>query len=395
MVRDGFAWRYVRYDKPGKFTAAESEVRVNSRPRNSLDFVSALPHAGAPVFVLSGKGRRMPITFSCPKCGRQIRVRDDAAGQSGKCNDCGAAICVPKPQETQILRPRKSAPPAIPDDEFLQVGPPQNPVAVQVNVQQPSKAAHSLGIASTVLGILAFLICWIPFVGVLGMPLSGLGLLLGVIGIILAVVRRGSGIGFSIAGSAICGLALLVAFTVTSAIVKAVDSVAQSARSTSVASDGFVPNSADQWQAASDVAQNDLVRVHVASARVGNVALKSFAGESESQDKLLQITLQIDNLSHTKKLDYRGWSGGMFGITGAGTLEDDAGNRYKRIGFGGTKVVGQQESESIYPSKSLSDVLVFEAPTDSAKTLRLTLPCSAYGGTGDLRITTPTSSIRK
>ena len=32
----------------------------------------------------------MSITFSCPKCGRQIRVRDDAAGQSGKCNDCGA-----------------------------------------------------------------------------------------------------------------------------------------------------------------------------------------------------------------------------------------------------------------------------------------------------------------
>jgi endonuclease YncB( thermonuclease family) len=27
MVRNGFAWRYVRYDKPGEFTAAEGEAR--------------------------------------------------------------------------------------------------------------------------------------------------------------------------------------------------------------------------------------------------------------------------------------------------------------------------------------------------------------------------------
>jgi endonuclease YncB( thermonuclease family) len=31
MVRDGFAWRYVRYDKPGEFSAAESEAREQRR----------------------------------------------------------------------------------------------------------------------------------------------------------------------------------------------------------------------------------------------------------------------------------------------------------------------------------------------------------------------------
>lgn len=31
MVRDGFAWRYVRYDKPGEFTAAEREAREKGR----------------------------------------------------------------------------------------------------------------------------------------------------------------------------------------------------------------------------------------------------------------------------------------------------------------------------------------------------------------------------
>jgi micrococcal nuclease len=31
MVRDGFAWRYVQYDKPGEFTAAEADAREHHR----------------------------------------------------------------------------------------------------------------------------------------------------------------------------------------------------------------------------------------------------------------------------------------------------------------------------------------------------------------------------
>jgi endonuclease YncB( thermonuclease family) len=31
MVTDGFAWRYVQYDKPGEFTAAEADAREHRR----------------------------------------------------------------------------------------------------------------------------------------------------------------------------------------------------------------------------------------------------------------------------------------------------------------------------------------------------------------------------
>jgi endonuclease YncB( thermonuclease family) len=31
MVRDGFAWRYVTYDKPGEFAAAEADAREHRR----------------------------------------------------------------------------------------------------------------------------------------------------------------------------------------------------------------------------------------------------------------------------------------------------------------------------------------------------------------------------
>jgi len=61
-----------------------------------------------------------------------------------------------------------------------------------------------------VLGILAFLICWIPFLNLLGLPLSRLGVLLGIIGIIISATRGGSGVGFPIAGTAISGLALVI-----------------------------------------------------------------------------------------------------------------------------------------------------------------------------------------
>jgi endonuclease YncB( thermonuclease family) len=31
MVRDGFAWRYIQYDKPGEFAAAEADAREHRR----------------------------------------------------------------------------------------------------------------------------------------------------------------------------------------------------------------------------------------------------------------------------------------------------------------------------------------------------------------------------
>jgi hypothetical protein len=37
----------------------------------------------------------MTIQFACPTCGRNIRVRDEAAGHKGTCQDCGSVISVP------------------------------------------------------------------------------------------------------------------------------------------------------------------------------------------------------------------------------------------------------------------------------------------------------------
>jgi hypothetical protein len=87
------------------------------------------------------------------------------------------------------------------------------PNVPSINVHLPRRSS-SLGIASLVLGVVAFLFCWVPWLGLLSMPLSAIGLLLGVSGFLVAISRGASGIGYPVAGALTAGLALLIAWSV-------------------------------------------------------------------------------------------------------------------------------------------------------------------------------------
>jgi ribosomal protein S27E len=375
------------------------------------------------------EARRTMIELACPHCGRNMRVGDDAAGRNGKCKSCGKTVTVPGSgaeitfSPSEVAQPTRPAP-SIRSHASMAIQPPPSPVALQINVQQPSKASHSLGIAAVILGILAFLICWIPLVGLLGLPLSGLGLMLGIGGIVLAALRKGSGLGFPIAGSAICALAMFVTISMTYAFGKAIsatgDAIEKANKEAHAANQRVVdpkqdgeaakvggqqadagpqkerPAPKDEWADAGNAVQQGDIRVRVESAKVDFVALKGIGrDEGQSKDKLLQITVRIENLGDSKKVEYRGWAGHDFDIgRSAGNIDDDLGNSYKRIGFGfANKVLGQIQSESIYPGKSITDVLVFEEPIQKAKFLKLELPASAFDGTGSLRIKIPMDMI--
>ena len=193
------------------------------------------------------------IEFWCPKCGLPIRVPDAAAGQSGQCKFCGTSQVVPTPMqqdeefdplveltEASAVVPTSGNLPALVPDWYeypvfapppptfppmvrpVAGEPPQQPThVVTINVVRESGAAHSLGIASMVLGIVALVVIWIPLVGLMVAPLGALGLLLGVVGSFVACRRNGSGIGYSIAGGAISALALLIGFSVNYALYSA------------------------------------------------------------------------------------------------------------------------------------------------------------------------------
>ncbi len=132
--------------------------------------------------------------------------------------------------------------------------------------------------------------------------------------------------------------------------------------------------------------------LRVTGLSVDYVQIESFSS-GKSQDKLLMISLELTNTSPAKIMNYRGWSAQWSDFTSSdrASLKDNIGNTYKRVHFGpGSRVDGQVTSnESIYPNKSLTDVLVFEPPTDACQYLVLELPASAVGGTGMFRLRIP------
>jgi len=373
------------------------------------------------------------IEFACTSCGKQLKVKDEAAGKKGKCPQCGNMVEVPS-AETEVnlaeidapIQPvrRQQAPPVVQPPPLERGHVAQAP---SVNVHMP-KRSSSLGIVSLILGVVAFLICWIPLIGVVSIPVSALGVLLAAIGLLAALVRRGSGIGWPIGGGAVSGLALAIGIAQVAALGGAAEAIRQSGEhanrtqqeivtagvpsgSTREATARNTPEAdmpaaqsppaapGPEWASAKNAVRQGDIELRVMRVLTGKVPLRSGFGdgESSSEDDLLAIHLEIINRSQNKKIEYRSWLGRDIAFSrDYATLQDNFGNTYKRISFGfGTKIVGHTESESIYPGKSLGDVLVFELPIDTAEYLRLELPAKNFGGEGMLRLQIPADMIQR
>jgi hypothetical protein len=154
----------------------------------------------------------------------------------------------------------------------------------------------------------------------------------------------------------------------------------------------------EPWASAESPVKQGDVQIRLMSAKVGKVMIKdSFGGDtSPSKDVLVTITVEVTNLSQTKKLDYRSWAGGDFVLErDFGTLADNFGNSYKRITFGMDKPVGRVTRDSIYPAKSITDVLVFESPIEKSEYLRMELPAKNFDGTGMIRFQIPQTMITR
>lgn len=373
------------------------------------------------------------IEFACTSCGKQLKVKDEAAGKKGKCPQCGSMVEVPHAEaEVQLaeigasVQPvrRQQTPPVVQPPPLERGHVSQAP---SVNVHLP-KRTSSLGIVSLILGVVAFLICWIPLIGVVSIPISALGVLLAAIGLLVALVRRGSGIGWPIGGGAVSGLALAIGIAQVAAIGGAAEAIRQSGEhanrtqqeivTAGVPSDstreatarnmpeadmpaGQSPPAAPEpeWASAKNAVRQGDIELRVMRVLTGKVPLRSGFGdgESSSKDELLAIHLEMINRSQNKKIEYRSWLGRDIAFSrDYAALQDNFGNTYKRISFGfSTEIVGHTESGSIYPGKSLGDVLVFELPIDTAEYLRLELPAKNFGGEGMLRLQIPADMIQR
>ena len=297
---------------------------------------------------------------------------------------------------------------------------PTQPQTIQVQVP---RRGSSLGVASLVLGTVAFAICWVPLLGMLGLPLSGLGFVLGLIGILVALVRKGSSIGYPIAGTLICGVSVVMTVTMTTAIADGLEAATQSVKRshhqrnrtnqqvvpsmdnvstptqdavTAQTPQDEIAEPAIEWASAESAVMQDDVQIRITSVQVGKVTLRStFGTPGSSKEEFLAIAVELTNLSETKKLEYKTWAGG--GLRYARDLAalcDNFDNTYKRIGFTDLPE-GRTESASIYPGKSIIDVLVFESPLETVEHLDLQLPGKGFGGDGMIRLRIPASMIEK
>jgi hypothetical protein len=375
------------------------------------------------------------IRVECPKCGKNLKVSDDAAGKIGKCPACGKRLVVPavSTKQPEVIQAATFAAPISNNDSWQAedrqtVSLTVAPAIIALPRRENSTFSTSLGIAAFVLGIIAFLVSWVPVFGLLSLPLSGLGILLGGIGLLAGFFRKGRGLGFPIAGLSISLVSAFTAFAVTGVVATFVSEVGQSIndaardsnataqteiasnaggqKSSMSASTGLKPESDIagkeslnqlKWADAANAVQQGELQVRVTDVKVGKVQLSdSFGGNQESRDDLLSISLELTNVSPTKKLDYKTWSGKDISFSrDFATLRDNFDNIYKRIDFGfSTSPLGAVKgSESIYPNKSVIDVIVFEKPIEAVKYLRLELPAANFGGTGMLRFQIPVRMI--
>jgi len=382
----------------------------------------------------------MSIRVVCPLCNAKIKAPDSAAGKEVKCPRCATQIMIPTSMAVVVLPPpvvTKPNPSASPfdntdGDEKPAKKPRRNNRTEEEPYDEPrreqsqptaSGAAHSLGIASLILGVLGFILSLVPCIGMLSLPISALGLLLGLVGGTVSLVRSGRGIGFPIAGSFLNAFAIGIAFiwviaaasigeigkqdkmpnqVVETNVNKGDDkSVTKKTKTEDEGADDSTPKgdnktatkktkTEDEWaDASTSFAKQGDIRVRITGAKIGRVELTDIGKlGTKSKDELLQVSLTIENLSETKLVSYRGWGSVDFGTQPG--LTDNFGNVYKTIGFGiFNHPISQIKQTDIYPGKTVSDIIVFSLPVQNTQHLRLKLPARNFQGNGELRFQIP------
>ena len=307
---------------------------------------------------------------------------------------------------------------------------------VQVNIPQPQKG-NATAIASLTLGIFAALACWVPFIGLVAIPLGLLGLLLGVIAITQVFAAGRRGLSAAGVGTGLSVIAMVVSVLITGSVSRGISNALAKTKQPEPVAQAVPPEQkANQPEPAAQAAPPDKATAPQQAtlappideprpapktakfveyrnpARLGNVQVRisrvvrgqvpltdrhPFPGEDgrgKSKDELLSIYLEVTNLDDGRKLDYRTPAGDVLGFNGS-KLADDLGNHYRGINFGfSSKPERQTDSESVYPGKSIVDHLVFELPVAKAKSLNLELPGDHVGlEAGIFRFKIPISAV--
>lgn len=359
-------------------------------------------------FIVEGANRETgePVSFTI-----DAETLQDA---ERKAQDLGLLVSSVQPEAP--IQPTRAQPVQVSRAEF------QGTQAPAVTIQTRQTRSNSLGIASLIIAILGFMICWIPFVSIISLPILVVAFFLGLIGLVLSIMRSGYGIGFPIASMTVSMIGGLIAMVMgvglvagtSAALEEMVDAMEADREMTAVpmATDttfGLESLGTDEasapereppqvdWIPSDQVALLGDKEITIEGVTVGEVTvIDMFGDEGTSSNKQLSIQITVWNRTQAKKVEYRTWRGAMlsFGSNSA-SLSDTFDNVYKRVNFGAASYPsgGVQTSESVYPGDSVSDILIFEVPVTSVELLLLELPAENIGEEGVIRFGIPAAAI--
>jgi hypothetical protein len=154
----------------------------------------------------------------------------------------------------------------------------------------------------------------------------------------------------------------------------------------------------DDWvDASTNAAKRGDVRLDIVSVQIGPVDLKQKASTTASPERYLTIHLRItDEGILFQPTPYEPWAD-LAGSPSKHTpaLTDNQGRTYEQKTFeSGWTVAGRREGDALNPGHQVKDVLVYPVPAGDVEYLRLTLPASALGRSGEFRFQIPRSMIR-
>jgi len=274
-------------------------------------------------------------------------------------------------QRTDHHSPLRHAPPTPPTSGHSHDAP-------SVNVNLP-KRASSLGITSFILALFALAICWIPFIGLLAIPVGAISLLLALIALLVSFSRSMAGIGWPVAGSVTALLATAVsgfqAFTIGTGLSAFADTVDPAhTQSTRLETD---------WEPPIGFAKDE-ISFSLKPPEIAPIPLQRYDGTtSESDADYLHIAIEIKNRSPNRKLDVRSLQPEI-SLGERLDLVDNFGNRYARIVLPPLSELPSEIATrgSVSPGDEISLHAFFEIPIDQASAVTLNLPAERFGGRG-------------
>jgi hypothetical protein len=151
-----------------------------------------------------------------------------------------------------------------------------------------------------------------------------------------------------------------------------------------------------EWVDAGNAVQKDDVRLVVTSATVKPLTYTDEKGKKiTTKEKYLFVELRLSNMAVNHPVDYVSW--GEAGSTAARpVLQDHMGKQYELKTFPpAMQIPGHVAKATVGPWKAVQDVLVFEPPVPNMDFFRLELPCTAFGGSDTFRLEIPNHMITR